>query len=369
MADLDMGVGAGSSNMAKKQKIVEEADEKAHDTTIKVVEISAQFPFMKSIRTKSHVAYRRRLLENSVCLLSVNGSGQVTTPIMYYSFCSGYVGSLYVRSSQKPTEIVSKLNEKVGFSPDEEIELYEEIKFERHHELEFDPCVMCARLDIKTSFGCSQIKDGDIICFQKVFEAGDKDNKYPNIPSFLEHVYYSQVVHFRSKGKPEEDAFTLELFRPHNVNLNLPECDFPIEYPFEGNLVDMLGTSNEVNVSPPDAELRLLLLYRHRIYKVFRLWERIVFIDDTWVLRAEKIPEEEKDLKPGYRRIHVYHFIKQAQQKWGLQQVKNFGEPFFMIIHEDETLAAIKPRIQCKLVVPDDEFSNGSRRYFRDIPN
>ncbi|KAL7614149.1 hypothetical protein Lser_V15G07976 [Lactuca serriola] len=510
MADLDGGVGAGSSNMAKKQKIVEEADEKAHDTTIKVAVardadlfeqigkdiyldlvdhdkvwslcLEKQMPFN---RVKEEVArefgvpvecqrfwtwakrqnhtyrpyrpltrleetqsigqlrtvynkYGNAEAELNLFLESVIGPDLQPIPppsiseediLVFFKLYDPvklqlrYVGSLYVRSSQKPTEIVSKLNEKVGISPDEEIELYEEIKFERHHELD-------------------QIKDGDIICFQKVFEAGD--HKYPNIPSFLEHVYYSQVVHFRSKGKPEEDAFTLELsklhtyddvadrvakrldmadplkirFSPHNVNLNRPDCDFPIEYPFEGILVDMLGTSNEgydilyyevldvplldlqcqktlkvayyhattakeepvihsislheqstvedvlneikkkVNVSPPDAELRLLLLYRHRIYKVFRLWERIVFIDDTWVLRAEKIPEEEKDLKPGYRRIHVYHFIKEAQQKWGLQQVKNFGEPFFMIIHEDETLVAIKPRIQCKLAVPDDEFSN-----------
>jgi len=31
----------------------------------------------------------------------------------------------FVKNSSKPTEITSKLNEKAGFSPDEEIELYE----------------------------------------------------------------------------------------------------------------------------------------------------------------------------------------------------------------------------------------------------
>lgn len=40
-----------------------------------------------------------------------------------------------------------------------------------------------------------------------------------------------------------------------------------------------------------------------------------------------------------------------------MQQVQNFGEPFFLVIHEGETLAEVKLRIQKKLQVPDEEFS------------
>lgn len=40
-----------------------------------------------------------------------------------------------------------------------------------------------------------------------------------------------------------------------------------------------------------------------------------------------------------------------------MQQVQNFGEPFFLVIHEGETLAEVKVRIQKKLQVPDEEFS------------
>lgn len=39
------------------------------------------------------------------------------------------------------------------------------------------------------------------------------------------------------------------------------------------------------------------------------------------------------------------------------QQVQNFGEPFFLVIHEGETLAEVKVRVQKKLQVLDDEFS------------
>ena len=43
---------------------------------------------------------------------------------------SRYVGSHSVRSSGNPTKIiVSELNKKVGFSPDEEIKLYEILRY------------------------------------------------------------------------------------------------------------------------------------------------------------------------------------------------------------------------------------------------
>ncbi|XVF23350.1 hypothetical protein REPUB_Repub13aG0030900 [Reevesia pubescens] len=36
-----------------------------------------------------------------------------------------FVGRLFVKSSGKPIEILSKLNKMVGYAPDEEIDLYE----------------------------------------------------------------------------------------------------------------------------------------------------------------------------------------------------------------------------------------------------
>lgn len=40
-----------------------------------------------------------------------------------------------------------------------------------------------------------------------------------------------------------------------------------------------------------------------------------------------------------------------------LQQIHNFGDPFFLAINDNETLGEIKTRIQKKLHVPDEEFS------------
>ncbi|XBI54664.1 hypothetical protein VPH35_036635 [Triticum aestivum] len=44
------------------------------------------------------------------------------------------------------------------------------------------------------------------------------------------------------------------------------------------------------------------------------------------------------------------------------KQVQNFGEPFFMVIREDETLSSIKERLQKKLKVSDEDFSKQFNR-------
>ncbi|THU74625.1 hypothetical protein C4D60_Mb04t35380 [Musa balbisiana] len=327
-----------------------------------------------------------------------------------------FVGRLFVKALGKPIEILSKLNEMAGFPPNEDIELYEEIKFE--------PSVMCEHIDKQIPFRSSQLEDGDIICYQKASTLGNIDQyRYPDIPSFLEYVHNRQVVHFRSLEKPKEDDFSLELSKlftyddvvervarqlgvddPSKIRLTSHNCysqqpkPQPIKYRGVEHLSDMLvhynqtsdilyyevldiplpelqglktlkvafhhATKDEVAVhsirlpknstvadvindlktkvelSLPDAELRLLEVFYHKIYKIFPLGERLQI--KYWTLRAEEIPEEEKNLSPHDRLIH---------------QVQNFGEPFFLVIREGETLADVKMHIQKKLQVPDDEYS------------
>ncbi|KAI3722123.1 hypothetical protein L2E82_33151 [Cichorium intybus] len=293
-----------------------------------------------------------------------------------------YVGSLLVRSCQRPTEIISKLNEKAVFSPDEEIELYEEIKFERCHELESEPCVMCQRLDKETSFESSQKSSSQAHQYQ-----------YPDVPSFMKYVKYRQVVRFRKLDRPQENDFSLELsklhtyanlaakvaqrldlkdsskisFTPHDCFFKGPH-PFPIKYQTEDRLIDMLNlgrfyqvvfyhgtatkekpiihnttllkkntvgdvlTEIKEKVFLPKAQLRLLQLRSHTIYEVFKRTDKIEHIksEGDWTLRAE---EDE------------------------IRKVDNFGEPFLLVVGENETLASVKVRIQHKLEVPSEEFS------------
>ncbi|XP_057843456.1 ubiquitin C-terminal hydrolase 13 isoform X3 [Cryptomeria japonica] len=343
-----------------------------------------------------------------------------------------YVGRSFVKALGKPTEILTKLNELAGFPPNEEIDLFEEIKFE--------PNVMCEHIDKRLTFRGSQLEDGDIICYQRVISKEDEERfRFPDVPSFLEYVHNRQIVHFRSLDKPKEDDFCLELSKlytyddvvdrvahklglddPSKIRLTAHNCysqqpkPQPIKYRGVDHLSDMLvhynqtsdilyyevldiplpelqglktlkvafhhSTKDEVSVhtirlpkqstvgdvindlktkvelSNPDAEIRLLEVFYHKIYKIFPLHEKIENINDQyWTLRAEEIPEEEKNLGPNNRLIHVYHFTKDASQNH--MQVQNFGEPFFLLIHEGETLAEVKQRIQKKLQVSDDEFA------------
>ncbi|EMS55547.1 hypothetical protein TRIUR3_30191 [Triticum urartu] len=45
------------------------------------------------------------------------------------------------------------------------------------------------------------------------------------------------------------------------------------------------------------------------------------------------------------------------------KQVQNFGEPFFMVIREDQTLSSIKECLQKKLKVSDEDFSKWKFAY------
>ncbi|KAF9676494.1 hypothetical protein SADUNF_Sadunf08G0007800 [Salix dunnii] len=321
-----------------------------------------------------------------------------------------YVGRLFVKGSGKPLEILTKLNEMAGFASDQEIELYEEIKFE--------PNVMCEHIDKRLTFRSSQLEDGDIVCYQKPPPVVSNEQcRYPDVPSFLEYMHNRQLHTY--DDVVERVAHHLGLDDPSKIRLTSHNCysqqpkPQPIKYRGVDHLSDMLVHYNQtsdilyyevldiplpelqglktlkiafhhatkdevvihtirlpkqstvgdvindlktkVELSHPNAELRLLEVFYHKIYKIFLHNEKIENINDQyWTLRAEEVPEEEKNLGPHDRLIHVYHFMKDTTQN---QVVQNFGEPFFLVIHEGETLTEVKMRIQKKLQVPDEEFS------------
>ncbi|KAK1431386.1 hypothetical protein QVD17_07843 [Tagetes erecta] len=95
-----------------------------------------------------------------------------------------YVGRLWVEHTGKPKDMLTRINKLAGFAPSEEIELFEEVKFQ--------PIVMCEPVNKALPFNASLIEDGDIICFQKLLQAGTETYRYPDVPSFLEHVHNRQ---------------------------------------------------------------------------------------------------------------------------------------------------------------------------------
>ncbi|XP_031383024.1 ubiquitin carboxyl-terminal hydrolase 12-like isoform X2 [Punica granatum] len=90
-----------------------------------------------------------------------------------------YVGRLFVNRYAKPCDILGKVNEMAGFSPDEEVDLYEEIKFE--------PSVMCELIDRAASFRANQEMDARNRPSERFTW------KISNFSKLTSRTYYSEV--------------------------------------------------------------------------------------------------------------------------------------------------------------------------------
>ncbi|KAI3951352.1 hypothetical protein MKW92_031050 [Papaver armeniacum] len=314
-----------------------------------------------------------------------------------------YAGRLFVKGSGKPFDILKKLNEMAGFSTDEEIQLYEELGSKS--------TVMCKHIDKTLTFRANQLINGDIICFQKLPSADSTTVcRYPDVPSFFKAVR-NRVARHLGLDDPTKVRFTTnnpysqqpisEAIKYQGVNhlsemlihyhrtsdilyyevldIPLPELEalktleiafhhatkddvvvHSIRLPKQSTVGDVINDlKTKVELSHPDAELRLLEVVHHRILKIFPLSVKIGNINDIYfrnlTLRAEEILDEEKNLGPQDRLIHVSHFTKGAYR--GAYMEQHFGEPFFLAVHEGETLDAVKLRVQKKLQVPDEEFA------------
>ncbi|RZC82713.1 hypothetical protein C5167_045499 [Papaver somniferum] len=332
-----------------------------------------------------------------------------------------YVGRLFVKDSGKPAEILKKLNEMAGFSPDEKIELYEEIKFE--------PTVMCEHIEKEFTFHHSQLsadiaffvfifqlENGDIICFQKPPPADSMTRcRYPDVPSFLEYILNRRVVRFQSLEKPKKDDFVLELSKvltydnvteriarhlglddPTKIRLTLRNCYSQqpiaqaIKYQGFHHLSEILSYRNQISnilyyevldiPLPVLQGLKTLNVSFHHakkdtvIHKI-RLPNTSTVGDVLNDLKTKVFPLSEKieNIKAQYFTLRAEEILEEEKNlgPWDCmvrvhhftkdasepQKVKNFGKPFLLIIREGHTLAEVKLGIQKKLNVPDEEFT------------
>ncbi|KAJ7296752.1 hypothetical protein O6H91_Y100900 [Diphasiastrum complanatum] len=173
-------------------------------------------------------------------------------------------------------------------------------------------------------------------------------------------IHYNQmsdVLYFETLDLPLPELQGLKTLKVafHNAKTEEVSVHY-IRLPKQSTVGDVIDElKGKVELLNPKSELRVLEVFYHKIYKIFPLNEKIENINDQyWTLRAEEIPEEEKNLEQQDRLIHVYHFTRDASQT---NMVQNFGEPFLLLVHDEETLADVKMRIQRKLQVPDEEFA------------
>mmetsp|Transcript_19656 Transcript_19656/g.42954 ORF Transcript_19656/g.42954 Transcript_19656/m.42954 type:complete len:1106 (-) Transcript_19656:700-4017(-) len=122
-----------------------------------------------------------------------------------------YVGKMFANNNARMIDLLEDINLMAGFPADEQLLLFEEIKFE--------PNVMCETIDRRATLSRCQLEDGDIICFQR--SIGDDEHRncrHRSVPDFLEYIRHRQLVHFRKLEKPKEDDITLELSKQHTYD-------------------------------------------------------------------------------------------------------------------------------------------------------
>ncbi|KAI3838530.1 hypothetical protein MKX03_016232 [Papaver bracteatum] len=180
------------------------------------------------------------------------------------------------------------------------------------------------------------------------------------------------ILYYQVLDTPvEQSALTMNIPFYHAARDELSV--YNVESCSSGTVRDMLyKLKSKVQLSRPNAELRLLLLRSNNIQKIYPLNESFYKLPTAWPLRAEEVLEGEKYIGPRDIMIQVNHVNSEAftgkMSKYPYNG-RNFGHPFLLVIHEEETLADIKLRLHKKYQVPDDElfkWKSARGKYFQD---
>merc|ERR1719263_392862 len=98
--------------------------------------------------------------------------------------------------SSKVRDLFPHMCQLAGYSLDEELSAFEEVKNE--------PTVMCDPLDRINSLHKCQLENGDIICFHKDLAEPNPAVKHPQVPDYLNYIKNRQVVRFIKSDKRDE---------------------------------------------------------------------------------------------------------------------------------------------------------------------
>eukprot|EP00899_Mesostigma_viride_P019103 jgi/Mesvir1/27194/Mv07044-RA.4 len=115
-----------------------------------------------------------------------------------------YAGHLFVKSGGKLLDVLQGVRRLTGYFPRQALQLYEEIRQ--------NPKPMCRLMDDALTLAESKLGTGDILCVQKVLSPDLAATcRFPDVPSFFEHVRNMRRVRFRQLSNPDRDTFVLEL--------------------------------------------------------------------------------------------------------------------------------------------------------------
>lgn len=344
-----------------------------------------------------------------------------------------FVGRTFATEASKIRDLTPVLCSFAGYSLEDDLVIYEEIKYE--------PAVMCEKLERHATLQKCQLENGDIICFQKLPPEDGPEPRHAYVDDYLNYVKNRQMVKF-AKREEQSEVIELELSKvntynevtealaqkiglddptkirltAHNQYSDGPRPN-PIKYQSYEKLSDMLvqgyqaptdtlyyeildiplfeleklkslkiayhkDTTEECETYTlrlpkdskveealcelrrriPDAssteQLRLMEVFYHKIYKTYDAEDKIDSINDQyWTLRAEAVSEEERNMGPADKLVHVYHFTTKDRVSGNTTPMQTFGDPFFFVLREGETVREVRERIRSKLQVSEEEFS------------
>ena len=145
-----------------------------------------------------------------------------------------------------------------------------------------------------------------------------------DIPLFELEKLKSLKIAFHGDTTEEVEAYTLRLPKDSKVEEVLQELRRRI--PNAGS-----------------DQLRLMEVFYHKIYKTYDENDKIESINDQyWTLRAEAVSEEERNMTATDKLVHVYHFTTKDTISGNTTPMQNFGNPFFFVLHEGETVLQVK---------------------------
>ena len=176
----------------------------------------------------------------------------------------------------------------------------------------------------------------------------------PTIDELKAASYEPVTLYYERLSMPLHELETLKTLK---VDLYSADCKYvsthTIHVPPSAPVAAALAEVAKAASRPPDAPpLRLVHVHHSKIFNAFEAGQELSHVDSNAYLRAEEVPEDDAGA-PSL--LYVYHV-----EEGSLEQpahITHFGEPMLVGLHDGETVASVKARIQRRLSVSDEDFA------------
>lgn len=169
----------------------------------------------------------------------------------------------------------------------------------------------------------------------------------------------ADVLYYETLELPLAEAEQKRMIKAQWYGIDLkPGEVHQLFVPKTGTVRDVLDQIAALHPSQPggSGKYRMLEVFNHKLYREFAsdapISSMIDYSYQAQIYRVEEKPLEEQNMTAGQVRLHVVHFEKDINGNAAL-----FGDPFYIVCKKGATVADVKPEIQRRLGVSDEEFA------------